>query len=115
MEIKKKMTEDVLVLAITGELMGGNESDQFRKITDKTIQDEHVFVVVDMEKATWMNSSGLGMLISALTSLRSSGGDLALANLTERVRRPLQITKLDLVFQEYDSVEAAVKRFEKGD
>ena len=111
MDVRETRIDDVLVIHIDGDLMGGPDSDVLRKTIEKAIKDETVNVVVDLEKAKWMNSSGLGMLISALTTLRSSGGDLCLANLSDRLRRPIQITKLDLVFKEFDSVESAVNSF----
>ncbi|MBN1481212.1 anti-sigma factor antagonist [candidate division KSB1 bacterium] len=111
MGIAQKDQGHVLVIELEGELMGGPESDEFRSIIDDAIKNEKNRVVIDMGKVNWMNSSGLGMLMSALTSLRGSGGDLKLANMTERVRRPIQITRLDSVFDEYDSVEDAVRTF----
>jgi anti-sigma B factor antagonist len=111
MQVTEKMIADVLVLHLEGELMGGGEMDRFRKTIEKAIEKETVNVVVDMAGVSWMNSSGLGMLISALTSLRSSSGDLKLANLNDRLRRPIQITKLDSIFKEFDSVESAVKSY----
>ena len=110
MEIVEKVMDNILILELSGELMGGADSEQFRNVIDQAIKDEHTRVVVDMKEVGWMNSSGLGMLISSLTSLRSRGGDLYLANLSERLRRPLQITKLDMVFQEFESVSGAVER-----
>jgi len=111
MQIVTNMEENVFVIKITGELMAGQDSEKLRNVVDETIQSEQVNVVVDMEEVNWMNSSGLGMLISALTSLRSSGGDMRLANLSERLKRPMQITKLDTVFQDFDSVAEAVKSY----
>ncbi|HPI72120.1 MAG TPA: STAS domain-containing protein [bacterium] len=111
MEIKTRTEGAVRILEMTGDLMGGAELDRFRQCIDEAIEEEKVNVVVDLGKVNWMNSSGLGMLISGLTSLRSSGGDLRLANLTERIRRPLQITKLDSVFQQFTSVADAVKSY----
>ncbi len=111
MAISQVEKGDVLIVELEGELMGGPEFDEFRKIVDAAIKDEKNKVVVDMAKVKWMNSSGLGMLMSALTSLRGSGGELKLANISERVRRPIQITRLDSVFDEYDSVDEAIKTF----
>jgi anti-sigma B factor antagonist len=111
MDIKQRTEGNVRILEIAGDLMGGGELEPFRKIIDQLIKDQAVNVVVDMTQVTWMNSSGLGMLISGLTSLRSSGGDLRLANLSERMRRPLQITKLDTVVQQFASVKEAINSF----
>ncbi len=111
MQIVTHIEGNVNVIKITGELMAGQDSEKLRSIVDESINAENVNVVVDMEEVNWMNSSGLGMLISALTSLRSSGGDMRLANLSDRIRRPMQITKLDKVFQDFDSVAKAVKSY----
>ncbi len=111
MKIQTKEYDDVLLIELEGEIMGGTESDQFRNLIYNSIEDDLVNFVVDMAKATWMNSSGLGMLISGLTTARSSGGDLRLVNLADRVRRPLEITKLESVFLFYNSVEEAINSF----
>lgn len=111
MQCKTNQLGDVLVIEVAGEIMGGADSESFRKIIYDAIEEDRVFIVADMTHATWMNSSGLGMLISGLTTLRSSGGDLRLANLSEKVRRPLEITKLESVFLTYNSVEDAVNSY----
>lgn len=111
MSIITKSVGRVLVVSLEGELMGGAEADEFRRLIDEALSEEITQVVVDMAKVNWMNSSGQGMLVGALAKLRSSGGDLKLANLSERVRRPLQFTRLDSVFEQFDSVEEAVKTF----
>ncbi len=111
MGIVEKQIGRVIVFELEGELMGGTEKDQFRGLVDEAIKNNKNKVIVDMSKVKWMNSSGLGMLMSALTSLRSSGGDLKLANVSENVRRPIQITRLDSVFEEFDSIEEAMATF----
>lgn len=113
-EMKETREGEVLVLHLTGELMGGDESAAFQKRVYKAIQDEEVNVVADMEGVKWMNSSGLGMLMGALTTLRSSGGDLRLARVPERVRRPIVVTKLDGVLSLHPTVQAAVDSFAEG-
>ena len=58
-----------------------------------------------------MNSSGLGALMGALTSMRSADGDLRLANVTEKVQSLLMITQLLTIFKTYESVDRAVASF----
>jgi len=58
-----------------------------------------------------MNSSGLGMLLGALTSVRNGGGDLRLARLGDRVHALLSVTRLTSVFQHFPTVEDAVASF----
>jgi anti-sigma B factor antagonist len=111
MGIVEKKVGNFVIFELEGELMGGAETEQFRGLVDDAIKNEKNKVIVDMKKVNWMNSSGLGMLMSALTSLRSSGGDLKLANVSESVRRPIQITRLDSVFEEFDTIEEAMSTF----
>jgi anti-sigma B factor antagonist len=111
MDISKTIDQNVVILTLSGDLMGGPESVHFKKVIDESIANEQNQVVVDMGKVQWMNSSGLGMLISALTSLRSGGGDLRLVNLSDRLRRPLEITRLDTVFQQFNTASEAVISF----
>ena len=106
-----KKIDNVLIVEIEGELMGGAETEEFKNIIYDSIEDDVVNIIVDMAKTSWMNSSGLGMLITGLSTLRSSGGELYLANVSERIKRPLEITKLDSVFSIFDSVDDAIANF----
>mgnify|MGYP006296920789 CR=1 FL=1 len=111
MNITSKKVNDVLVIVVQGEIMGGTDAESFKNAIYKSIEDDVTNIVVDLKKATWMNSSGLGMLITGLTTVRSSGGDLFLAQVSERIRRPLEVTKLDSVFSIYDTVDEAIAGF----
>jgi anti-sigma B factor antagonist len=111
MELVDKKVGDILIVELRGKIMGGTDSDQFRDLLYEVINEEVVNVVVDLSGSTWMNSSGLGMLISGLTTMRSSGGDLRLVGLNESTRRPLEVTRLDGVFQIFDSLEEAIISF----
>ncbi len=111
MELVDKKVGDVAVFELSGKIMGGADSTQFRDLLYDAINNDIVNVVVDLSGATWMNSSGLGMLISGLTTMRSSGGDLRLVGLSDRTRRPLEVTRLDGVFQIFDSQEDAITSY----
>ncbi len=111
MKISEKMSGGVVILSLGGELMGGEDSAKFQEYVYKMIEEGRVNTVLDMSEVKWMNSSGLGMLMGALTTLRGSGGDLRLACISERVRRPIELTKLDSVIKIYTSVDDAVNSF----
>jgi anti-sigma B factor antagonist len=111
MKIEERREGDVLVLILQGELMGGDDSGIFQDRIYQAIQENTVDVVVDMEQIKWMNSAGLGKIMAGLTTLRGSGGDLKLAHLSDRVRRPIEITKLDNVIQIFTSTEDAIASF----
>jgi len=112
MNISSHESDEVLVIKISGDLMGGTDDfDAFKDEIFEAIENDRVNVVVDLEEVRWMNSSGLSMLITGLTTVRGSGGDLKLAHVSDKVRRPLEITKLDTVFSIYNSVDEAVNSF----
>lgn len=115
MNMSEEKISDVLVLKLEGELMGGDDAQPFQERIYEAIRSGDVQFVVDLQDVKWMNSSGLGILMAGLTTLRGSEGDLRLANVPERVQRPIEITKLDQVLKMYPSVDAAVQSFEQED
>ena len=67
-------------------------------------------IIVDLADVDWMNSVGLGMLISALTTVKNAGGRLVLANIA-KIESILTITRLISVFEHYETREEAVKSY----
>ena len=65
-------------------------------------------LIIDLQHVEWMNSSGLGILIGAITTLKNNGGKLALAHVSERIQNLLRITKLTDVFPHYPDTESAL-------
>lgn len=114
MEMKETQKGDVLVLTLEGELMGGEGSQIVQDRIYKAIEENMINVVLDMGGIKWMNSAGLGIIMASITTLRGSGGDLKLANVNERVLRPIEITKLDRVIEMYETVDQAVENFASG-
>lgn len=115
MEMHEEIKDDVLVLKIHGELMGGEEIAQLQNRFMVAIEEGCPQIIVDMADVKWMNSSGLGSLMAGLTTLRGSGGDLKLVHVPDRVRRPIEITKLDQVIKIYENLDDAVASFEEGE
>ncbi|UCD93707.1 MAG: STAS domain-containing protein [Candidatus Zixiibacteriota bacterium] len=101
----------VSVLEPKGKIMGGPDATLLHEKLHELIEQDKKKVIIDLAKVEWMNSTGLGILISGLTTLRNSGGELKLANVTEKIQSLLAITKLITVFEAFDSVEDAVKSF----
>ena len=114
MEMKEHKKGDVLIVDLIGELMGGDEAKPFQDRIYEAIRQGEVKLVVNLEAIKWMNSSGLGLLMAGLTTLRSSDGDLKLANVSDRVRRPIEVTKLDSVLIMFNSLDEAVQSYAEG-
>lgn len=110
MKFVDSLQENLVVLNISGKIMGGEETTFFHGKIHEYIDQNKKNFVVDMAKVDWMNSVGLGMLISALTTVKNSKGRLVLANIT-KIESILTITRLISVFEHYDSREEALKSF----
>ena len=83
-----------------------------REIMKASTEQDKFLLVVDMDETEFMDSSGLGALVSRIAATRSNGGDIRLACVKEPILRLLELTHLDKIFQVFDSVQAAVDSFE---
>jgi anti-sigma B factor antagonist len=111
MTIKEKMHGNVAVVTLRGNLVGDPETDKLREKVYGLLQEDFKKVVIDMKGVRWVSSSGLGTLIAALSSVKSKGGELRLANVTDKVESLFAITQLVKVFKTYESVDRAVASF----
>lgn len=111
MKIKTNEKYGALVVELKGNVMGGPDAQEFQDLLHKSLDDGKKNVVVDLANVKFMNSSGLGMLISGYTTVKNGGGSLKLANATEKINSLLVITKLITIFDHYDSVDKAVESF----
>lgn len=111
MKLNHREENGIMVIEPKGKIMGGPESTALHDLLHDLIDQGKKNVVIDLGKVDWMNSTGLGLLISGLTTLRKSGGELKLANVTDKIQSLLTITKLVTIFKSYDSVDEAVTSF----
>ncbi|MFZ1684726.1 MAG: STAS domain-containing protein [Candidatus Zixiibacteriota bacterium] len=111
MKLTDRMQEGVVVLEPKGKIMGGPDASLLHDKLYEYIKQDRRMVVVDLAQVDWMNSTGLGILISGYTTLRNNDGLLKLANVTDKIQSLLTITKLVSVFEAFDSVDDAVKSF----
>ena len=103
---------NAVVITLKGNVMGGPDGAKLHDTLHEMREQGKKNVVVDLSKVKFMNSSGLGMLISGMTTMRNAGGDLRLANVADRIQSLLVITKLITVFKHYESVGEAVESYE---
>jgi anti-sigma B factor antagonist len=111
MTIKEEFQGDVVVLELRGNLMGDPETTELRDKVRNLVADGFTKLVLDIGKLKWVNSSGLGSMISALATVNNSGGDMRIANVTEKIKSLFMITQLIKVFKSFDSVDRAVASF----
>ncbi|MBN1560408.1 STAS domain-containing protein [candidate division KSB1 bacterium] len=103
--------DGVIVLHLKDKLMGGLECNEVKEEVQDLINRGYQNLVIDFSKLYWSNSAGIGALISCYHNFRKRGGRLKFARPTPKVQYYLRISKLDTVFEIYDTVEEAVKSF----
>ncbi len=111
MKIQLKMSNDVVVIKLQGEMVGGPDASLLSEKLHDLIAEEKLKIAVDMSDVRWMNSSGLGILIGGLNTMRNAQGDLKLFGVTEKPRHLLKITQLDKVFDICESEDKAIEKF----
>lgn len=111
MKLSFRELKELVVLEPKGKIMGGPDATVLHDQLHEFIKQGKRKVIIDLGKVDWMNSTGLGILISALSTLKSNQGELKLANVTDKIQSLLTITKLVTVFESYDSVDQAAASF----
>jgi anti-sigma B factor antagonist len=111
MKFKTKEINGITVIELDGNVMGGPDASALNNFLHKLITEEKNHVVVDLKAVSFINSSGLGMLIGGLTTLRHSGGDLKLARASKKIENLLEMTKLLKVFDLHKNVNNAIASF----
>ncbi len=112
MKISESIKGDKVVIALEGKVMGGPDATMFHGKLHEYVNSGKRKVVIDLGKVEWMSSVGLGMLISAMTTMKSNDGELKLANVTQSIESLLTITRLVTIFKAYDSVDDALAAFD---
>ena len=113
MKVKTSEKYGAVVIELKGNVMGGDDTKEFNDLLHKLVDGGKLNVIVDLSDVKFMNSSGLGMLIGGLTTMKKANGSLKLARVSEKIESLLIITKLITIFESYESVEEAVNSFPK--
>ena len=93
MKIQDELKDGIVIIALEGKVMGGPDATMFHGKLHEYVNAGNKKVIIDLAKVEWMSSVGLGMLISALTTMKNNDGMMKLANVTENIdpvpqRRP---------------------------
>ncbi len=99
---------DVTVVAVEGQLIVGNRQELKQKVLEE-LEDGARKFVVDFDQTGYIDSSGLGVLVSLSKKIREQGGELRLAGLNEDLRTLFELTKLDTLFKIADSRAEALE------
>jgi len=107
--VKARRLDDVVILDINGRLTLGEGAVTLREAIQKLLEDGDRKFLLNLAEVDYVDSGGLGELITDFTTVRARGGQLKLLNLTRRIQDLLQITKLLTVFDSFDNESEAIK------
>lgn len=110
-KMTSRRVDGVTILDIGGRITLGEGSTQLRDSIRQLLAQNEKRILVNLGEVSYIDSSGLGELVSAFTTVRGEGGELKLLNLTRKVRDLLQITKLYTVFDIHDDETRAIASF----
>ena len=111
MKASERQVGKVTIIDLNGRITLGEESAVLRNLVRDAATRGHKNILLNLADVSYIDSAGIGQLVSCFTSLRNQGGELKLMHLTKRVSDVLQITKLYTVFDIKDDESSAVAAF----
>lgn len=114
MNFGQEIKSNTLTLRISGDLIGEDKDTQLFQTINEAVSHQVLVCIVDISEVRYINSSGIGLLITILTKFRNKGGEVFLMNPSESVKKLLVITKLNAIFQIVKSEEEALNYLKKN-
>jgi len=102
---------EIAVVDFSGKITLGEGSSMLRRTIRELVDKGHRKILINLFDVDYIDSSGIGELVSGYTTVRSAGGELKLLNLTRRVHDILQITRLFTVFDVQSDEDSALRSF----
>lgn len=113
MNFRQEIKANTLILRIAGDLIGEDNGTQLIEAVNEAVSHKVVTCIVDISELRYINSSGIGVLITILTKFRNKGGEVYIMNPSESVKKLLAITKLNAIFQVVQTEEEAIELSKK--
>jgi anti-sigma B factor antagonist len=110
-KLTNRQVGDVTVIDVAGRITLGEGSSTLRDALRDLVKKDHKKILLNLGEVTYIDSSGIGELVSAYTTITNQGGHLKLLGLTHRVKDLLQITKLYTVFDVHEDEAHAIRSF----
>jgi anti-sigma B factor antagonist len=111
MKIKQEAKGNVYILRLSGQLMGGPDADAVRETVLSILNQGYKNLLVDLKDVSWVNSTGLGILISSHITVTGNGGTLKLMRVSRRIDSIFMVTRLNTVFQIFENEDDALNSF----
>jgi anti-sigma B factor antagonist len=114
MKVTTRQVDGVTILDLSGRITLGEGSVQLRDAIRDLLSKGSKLILLNLADVNYIDSSGIGELVSAYTTVRNQGGELKLLNLTKKVHDLLQITQLYTVFDVKDDEATAIASFNRA-
>jgi anti-sigma B factor antagonist len=114
MKYTTEVKEGILNINLQGDLLGENNGLELVDLINDKINESIILCAIDLSNVRYMNSSGIGVLITLLTKFRNKGGEVVLINPSEQIKKLLIITKLNAIFSIVNSSEEAIVKLKSG-
>lgn len=111
MKIEKRQSGNVTILDLKGKILFGDGIDELRQSINQAIKANEKQLVLNFAEVPYLDSTGLGEVVRSYTTLKKEGGAVKIANLTNKVKDLMMVTKLITVFETFNSENDAVKSF----
>ena len=111
MKIERRKVGNVTILDLKGKILFGDGIDELRQSINGAIKDSEKQLVLNFAEVPYLDSTGLGEVVRSYTTLKKEGGTVKIANLTNKVKDLMMVTKLITVFETFESENEAVKSF----
>ena len=108
MEYSIRKENNINIVSLKGSLLAEVQTKGGLVTISELIENGSVNFVMEMDELKFINSSGLGMLLTSLTKARKAGGDVVLSNINEQIKNLLVVTKLTAIFTTVNGVEEGV-------
>ncbi len=105
------MKDGVLIISLSGKVIGGPDLMNVKTAFQNAVNQDIDSVLLDLGKVSWMDSSGLGIIVSGHTTLSRAGGALKILNATKKINELLIITKLSTIFETFSDETEALASF----
>jgi len=110
-KLTTRQVGDVTVVDAVGRITLGEGASSFRDTIRDLASSGHKKLLLNLAEVSYIDSSGIGEMVSGFTTVANQGGVMKLLNLTKRVKDLLQITKLYTVFEVFEDEATAVRSF----
>ena len=112
--MKYKIDEkyNCVVIKLKGDVVGGPHAEEFTDTLHRLVDEGKKQIILDLGKVKFMNSSGIGILISGYTTVKNAGGELCICRADKKIKDLLVVTQLITVFTHYQTVDEAVESFQ---